>query len=198
MAWKDEQHFEADWWGSCLNTYGEETKQLSYFKRMGLKAESRDGKYPVIDLTGKTIIDIGGGPVSLLLKCVNFEHGMVIDPCMYPEWIKARYKIAKIDYLRAMAEETFWVPKFRVDEVWIYNVLQHVESPKKIIENAKEAGMIIRIFEWIEMPPSPGHPHTLTSKKLNTWLEGEGKVEDINENGCHGKCYYGIFKGNHY
>lgn len=197
MAWKDEQHFEANWWGNCINTFWEETKQLVYAKKMGLSYEMVEGKYPVIDLKGKSILDIGGGPVSMLLKCINIKRGDVIDPCNYPKWIDERYNEAKIGYIRAKGEDANLYDSI-FDEVWIYNVLQHVDDPKLIIENAKKVSKIIRIFEWIDNGVSPGHPHDLKEQKLNKWLNGIGKVEMLNENGCHGKAYYGIFLGNHY
>ena len=199
MSWKDEQHFESDWWGNCINTFWEETKQLVYAKKMGLKYDMFMGKYPVIDLKSISVLDIGGGPVSMLLKCINLSLGAVVDPCDYPKWIDARYEEAKIEYIRAKGEDVISKmddPIF--DEVWIYNVLQHVDDPKLIIENSKKVSKIIRIFEWIDNGVSPGHPHDLKEEKLNTWLGGIGKVEQLNESGCHGKAYYGRFRGSHY
>lgn len=200
MGWNDEQHFESDWWGNCVNTFWEETKQLVYAKRMGLKVYSKLGKFPLIDLQGKSVLDIGGGPVSMLLKCENLKRGVVIDPCNYPKWIDERYKEAYIVYKRMKGEDIGKDIESIIiyDEVWIYNVLQHVDDPRLIIENAKKISKIIRIFEWIDNGVSPGHPHDLKENLLNEWLGGNGKVEQLNEQGCHGKSYYGIFRGNHY
>jgi hypothetical protein len=199
MAWKDEQHFESDWWGNCLNTYQEETKQIVYAKRMGLKAEMVDGKYPVYDLKKVSVLDIGGGPVSMLLKCINKGKVAVIDPCDYPYWVDTRYKKAEILYEKRKGEDLLLGRTDQIiDEIWIYNVLQHVDNPKLIIENAKKVSKIIRIFEWIDTWVSPGHPHVLKEKTLNEWLGGVGKVEQLNESGCHGNSYFGVFKGSHY
>lgn len=198
MSWQDEQHFESDWWGNCVNTYWEETKQLVYAKKMGLQALMKEGKYPVFDLHNISVLDIGGGPVSLLLKCINF-NGMVVDPCDYPEWIVKRYNELNINYVKSKGEniDLFKSPML-FDEAWIYNVLQHVDDPQKIIENAIKVSKIIRIFEWVDNGVSPGHPHDLKESKLNEWLGGIGKVEQLNESGCRGKAYFGIFKGSHY
>jgi len=184
------QDWEREWWGTCQNTYGEETKQLLYADRMGLEL-FHDGKSPYnIDMKGASVLDIGGGPVSLLLKCVNVR-GIVLDPLPLPHWVKDRYALAGIDYHMIPAEdmnESGW------DEVWIYNVLQHVEQPEKVIRNAKKAGGLIRLFEWMDTPPNIGHPHSLSEEKLNEWLGGEGKVERFSgQNTCWGKAYYGIF-----
>ena len=74
----------------------------------------------------------------------------------------------------------------------------HREDTKKIIDNALKCSKVIRIFEWVEEPISDGHIHTLHEKELNKWLGGYGKTERLNENGCVGLAYYGIFKGDLY
>ncbi len=37
MPWDDDQQWESEWWGDCVNTFAEETKQLTYAKKMGLE-----------------------------------------------------------------------------------------------------------------------------------------------------------------
>lgn len=200
MEWKDHQDWEARWHGNCVNSYWEETKQIVYAHRMGMIPQQLDGKYPVYDLGGKSVLDVGGGPYSLLLKCINVK-GSVIDPAKYPKWTIDRYRNADIWHVRGPAEELkeykYGTPA-PFDEVWCYNVLQHTISPAQIIKNMMDVANVIRIFEWIETPPTAGHPHTLHEKSLNEWLKGVGKIENINENGCHGLCYYGVFAGKHY
>ena len=170
--WQDAQVWELRWWNNCTNTFGEELKQLFYADKMGLIA-TPDDKTPFrFTMQGKRILDIGGGPSSLLLKCVNVQ-GMVIDPLELPQWVIETY-----------------------DESWIYNILQHSENPEKIIQNAKRISKLIRIFEWIDTKANIGHPCSLTKDKLNHWLGGQGQIEQINGiSNCYGKAYYGIFKG---
>jgi len=189
-GWEKANKWEQGWWSTCQNTFGEETKQFLYAHRMGLTT-FHDGKSPFnFDMKGKSVLDVGAGPVSLLLKCVNVK-GMVIDPLDLPRWVIERYKAAGIEYAKVKAEdmkEKGW------DEVWIYNVLQHTDNPQKVIENAKKAGKLIRIFEWLETEANEGHPHILTEKKLNKWLGGEGKVEELKgQNTCWGKAFFGVF-----
>ncbi|MHC4464472.1 MAG: hypothetical protein ACYS30_24030, partial [Planctomycetota bacterium] len=60
MPWSEVQEWETSWWGKCINTYGEETKQLLYADRMGLQM-FHDGKSPFnIDVKGANVLDIGG------------------------------------------------------------------------------------------------------------------------------------------
>lgn len=196
QTWEQAQEWERKWHGDCINSYWEETKQIVYAKKMGLKLDMVEGKYPVIHLEGKSILDIGGGPYSLLLKSVHFSEGFVVDPCEYPEWVERRYETAGVQLLQIPAEQLEGLGEF--DEVWIYNCLQHTRDPEKIIKNAKEHARIIRIFEWIDIPVSDGHIHELKEKELNSWLGGNGKVENLNESGCYGRAYYGIFKGDYF
>ena len=193
--WIKAQEWEKNWHDNCVNSYWEETKQIVYARKMGLVLESVDGKYPVIDLKEKSVCDIGAGAYSLLLKTIHGSRLTAIDPCDYPEWTYERYKANNITFLKQQGED----PILEVfDEVWIYNCLQHTQNPQKIINNARSVSKIIRIFEWVENGISIGHPHNLTESELNVWLGGEGRVENLNENGCHGLAYYGIFKGNLY
>ena len=146
-----------------------------------------------LDVCSKSILDIGGGPVSMLLKANNIGRAKVLDPSRYPLWTYERYRSkgveVEINFGEALTDVEQW------DEVWIYNVLQHVNDPKLIIENARRAGKLIRIFEWIDIPAHEGHPHELKQDLLEEWLGGlKGTVEELNENGCIGRCFYGIFK----
>jgi len=194
MSWEDDQEFERQWWGSCENTFTEETKQLTYAYKMGLQCYSNAGKWPCYNLEGKNIIDIGGGPVSLLLKCENRGRTLVVDPCKYPAWIWSRYWETGIGYSILQGEKLSAPVDFECDEVWIYNVLQHTQDPELIIQNAKSLSPVIRIFEWIDIPAHLGHPQELKEENLNKWLDGEGTTEQLNENGCNGLSYYGVFE----
>lgn len=191
MSWKEDQAWEAKWWSTCQNTFGEEQKQLEYAPKMGLQV-IWDAQGPHIDCQGKTILDVGGGPVSLLLKCINLKKGVVIDPLSYPKWTIDRYKTAGIDFKALPGEE---IPLDTVyDEVWAYNLLQHVIDPAEIVRRMRKVSKIIRVFDWLEIGVAKGHPHNLTEEKMNEWYGGEGKVEKARI----GYSYSGIFLGDHY
>lgn len=199
MSWEDDQKFEKEWWGDCINTFTEETKQLTYGYKMGLTCYSNNGKWPCYNLEGKSVLDIGGGPTSMLLKCENRGRSKVADPCDYPSWVVNRYTEARIAYVKIQGEELLPGKKIpgkidKWDEVWIYNVLQHTEDPKRIIRNAKLLGKTIRIFEWLDIPAHEGHPQELKDYLLDMWLDGKGTTEWLNENGCYGRAYYGVFE----
>ena len=181
----DIHHFERTWWGNCCNTYGEETKQFVYANLMEIKRAYNSFVLPNI-----SVLDIGGGPVSMMLKCSGLKRGLVVDPINYPQWTKDRYRLANIDVKVLGGED---VEETGFDEVWIYNCLQHTIDPEKIIKNARAAAPVLRIFEWIDIPAHEGHPQELKEDKLNEWIGGKGGTAVLNQDGCHGRCYYGVF-----
>lgn len=196
-VWAEAQEIERTWWGDCVNTFQEESKQLTYAEKMGLVSVAGAGQWPLYDLAGKRVVDIGGGPVSMLLKSINFGGALVVDPCEYPEWVWDRYHEHGIATVCMPAEEYDCIEQW--DEAWIYNVLQHVQEPAKVIEVARKCAKTIRIFEWINIQPYPGHPHMLTQGDLDFWLSarhftpgpGSSVIEWLESFG--GVAYYGVF-----
>lgn len=177
---------EKSFWGDCTNTYGEDLKHYVYAKYMSIPQN-----YYSLDAQNKSILDIGGGPTSMMLKCYNLPKGKVVDPIAYPDWTVERYKSKNIEVLVDCAEnidESGW------DEVWMYNCLQHTIDPQKIIENAKKAAPVLRIFEWVDIPVHDGHPHELTEEGLNSWIGQKGQTVALAENNCYGRAYYGCFR----
>jgi hypothetical protein len=187
----DDLEFEKEFWGTCVNTFEEDQKHYVYAKYLGLEQMHYN-----FNANNKTILDIGGGPTSMLLKCKNLKYGKVVDPIEYPTWTKDRYTSHNIEVIVDSGEN---VNEKNWDEVWIYNCLQHVEDPNRIIQNALKAGKILRIFEWINLPPHPGHPHELTSSFFYNILKNVAKVKisgsvPLAENGCYGTAFYGVFE----
>ena len=182
----EDYEFEKEYWGDCCNTFDEDQKHYVYGRLMDLQRQH----YSFV-VNGKRILDIGGGPSSMLLKCVDLKGGMVVDPIQYPDWTVDRYAAKNIHVSVDVGEnvdETGW------DEVWIYNCMQHAIDPQRIIENAKRAAPILRLFEWIDIPAHDGHPHELTEANLNEWIGARGNVIQLSESGCYGKAYYGVFR----
>lgn len=180
--------FEEEYWGNCCNTFDEDQKHYVYAKFMGL-----DRIHYSFDVHGKRILDVGGGPSSMLLKCKNLKVGVVFDPIAYPEWTIHRYASMNIRVMIDKAEnldKTYDV----YDEAWIYNCLQHTEDPAKIIKNVFEKTSTLRIFEWINIPSHDGHPIHLTKEYLDSiiGMPGSGTVQ-LSESGCYGTAYYGVF-----
>jgi 2-polyprenyl-3-methyl-5-hydroxy-6-metoxy-1,4-benzoquinol methylase len=197
QSWIEAQTWELDWHlHQQFNTYNEETKQYIYASKMGLDPYQTN-YYNQIgwDFKRKTVLDVGGGEQSILLK-VKAQKRVVVDPLDYPLWTKMRYQEAGIEFLQIRGEDMQFADRFDIGI--IYNCLQHTENPQKIIHNMKACCNVIHLFEWVETGLSEGHIHDLTEKALNEWLGGYGKVEQLDQFPCIGRVYYGIFKGDRY
>lgn len=198
--WENAQDWELLWHGNCVNSLNEELKQLVYAEKMGLVRKPTPKTPYNFDLEGASVLDIGGGAYSMLLKCVNFKDSCVVDPLMdkYPQWVRDRYAVMGINTSCSKGEDIAFDPPKCWDECWIYNVLEHCEDPSKVASNARKFGKIVRVFEWVNTAINTGHLHTLTKENLDAWFGGEGKVEQVNRNGAVGTAYFGIFKGDHF
>jgi hypothetical protein len=183
----DELKYEMSYWGNCCNTFDEEQKQYVYARFMGLEVNHYKIQLPASD-----IMDVGGGPASMLLKVPNLIHGLVVDPIEYPDWTVQRYATNNITVRKAYGENILIDRNW--DEVWLYNCLQHVNDPEKIVKNCMRSGKVFRIFEWINTPVYEGHPHSLTKEMLDRWIGQSGGTVLLNESGCDGWAYYGCFK----
>ena len=180
--------FDSDWWGNCVNTLGYEIKQVVYAEKMGLiRTETHKSPF-VFDMFGASVIDIGGGPVSLLLKCINFS-GTVLDPsASYPRWVYDRYSSLGIEYVVDIAEN---LDDNGFDEAWIIDSLQHTVNPELVLRNAKKVAKRVRVFEWINTVSSRVSPHIITEHFLNRVLGIRGTTEYLNLFGYTGTAYYG-------
>jgi hypothetical protein len=178
--------FEEEYWGDCCNTFDEDQKHYVYAKYMGINKENY-----YFNVNGISVIDIGGGPTSMLLKTKNLSKGIVVDPILYPEWVYSRYDKKGIKYSVSRGED---IDYNGLDECWIYNCLQHVDDPSLIIKKSLESAKTLRLFEWINIPAHDGHPNELTKKDLDSWIGKNGNVIDLNESGCFGLAYFNIYK----
>lgn len=140
-------------------------KQNTYAKLLGIEIGSDDK----IDLKNKKILDVGCGPISMLLRCKHFSEAVGIEPNDYGEETDLIYQKHNVTKLKICAEELNLQQQY--DEIWMYDVLQHVYNPTLVLQNIKHAGNILRIFEWIDMPAYKGHPHILSQKIFIEALE---------------------------
>lgn len=166
-VWEKAQEFEHDWWGLEPGPrWGEEIeKQKTYARLMGLP--------PDLNMGDRKILDVGCGPVSMLLRAT---HGgaVGVDPLPMSEKTKANYAQANVSLFHGKAEE-FEPAKFSAttkhfDEGWMYNCLQHVDEPNEVMAMLLKAVDSVRIFEWIDTARNTGHPHILTPELFERWL----------------------------
>lgn len=183
--WDKAQRDELTYWMLPQAMTIEANKQFIYFHYMDL---------PSHDLDGKSILDLGGGMQSYLLNCRNFT-GVVVDPILRhcPRWVLDRYLESNITTVELPIEEYQTSTQF--DEVWIYNVLQHVLDPEECVAKARMYGKLVRVFEPVNRPADSKHPHVLTKEWLDAMFDADGTVKMIDDNPFYkGESYYGCFK----
>jgi glycosyltransferase involved in cell wall biosynthesis/2-polyprenyl-3-methyl-5-hydroxy-6-metoxy-1,4-benzoquinol methylase len=188
-VWEKATKFESNWWGLEPNQrwIDEVEKQNTYAKLMQL-SENFDLKVPT------TILDVGCGPTSILLR--TNRHGaqaVGVDPLPVSRNTLLKYKAANITFVNKKAEEG--IPEQEFDEAWIYNVLQHTDSPIIILNKLVKVAKIIRVFEWINTEANEGHPHILTVDLFETVFKDlekifwkTGKLNEKNLNGEYFAC----------
>jgi len=158
--------------------------QITYARLMGLfeaygnaGALERFHAYdcPVFDLGGRSVVDVAGGPCSLLLRCSRIGPARVVDPGAFPEWVVHRYDEHGI-YVAPIPAEDYAYPDGTVDEVWMYNALAHVCDPASVLRAAMKNCRVLRIVEGIECGTDVQHPHSLTAAGLADVLGPGGRV----------------------
>lgn len=84
------------------------------------------------------------------------------------------------------------------NEIWLFNVMQHVQDPEKFIEKAKRIGRTIRFFEPIDWPIEIYHPFSYTIDDYKRWFGGcvqfykGGSIKGFHES----NCAYGVWRAN--
>lgn len=154
--WKKAQAFEKNWWLTTPGWHHEEIRKGDIVGRMMLVDKG---------VPQKTVIDIGCGPFSLVQR-VPVKDSVCLDPIFY-DHLEAGYINRGIKRLYKCGED-LTPADGTFDEAWIYNCLQHVKDPQKIIENAMNVASVVRIFEWTYIPPYEGHLYELTPEMLST------------------------------
>lgn len=147
------------------------------------------------DFVGKTILEIGPGPLGITLLTEGFAEATIVEPLIDgwgPEY-RTYYEEKNIK-IETTPYEILEVGE--VDETWFFNVLQHVIHPEAQLIKAKETSKVVRIFEPINYPIEKAHPHLLT-KELFTDIFGEdfgnlyqgGSIPNFHS----ADCYYGTW-----
>jgi glycosyltransferase involved in cell wall biosynthesis len=185
-VWEQAQHYERDWWGTEPHKRWEEeiAKQKTYARLMGLPVD--------LNMGNTTILDVGCGPVSMLLRATHGGSAGV-DPLLMSDETKAKYAAADVALYNDKAED--FEPKKHFDEGWMYNCLQHVDDPNKVMAMLLRSVDSVRIFEWIDLPVCEGHPQMLTVEQFERWLpadEWECSIWNVGElrangNGAEGR-----------
>jgi SAM-dependent methyltransferase len=157
QTWEDAQAWEHAWWMDPTHRAArwkrEQEKQGVYAQLMDLPDSMRFNK--------KSLLDLGCGPVSLLFRTKTSGKRVAVDPLDFED--AKHYAQAGIERIYQKAEAVKLQRTFH--EVWIYNVLQHVEDVAAVLAQAKKytkQGGCIRLFEWLNVGQCEGHLQNLT------------------------------------
>lgn len=117
-------------------------------------------------VAGKAVLDLGCGPAGICARQeLMLARAVGVDPLTFDPEDEADYSVLGVERLRIPAEDlaSSAVAGERFDEVWCYNLLQHVMDPVAVLAAAR--AMLparVRLFEWVNVPPSVVHPHVIT------------------------------------
>lgn len=141
------------------------------------------------DLKGMNVIEIGPADFPALGYCANIgANSLIIEP-MPSDFLRRFNLPVSTD----MAEDAV----YNADEVWLFNVLQHVRDPYAIVERAKKQAKVIRFFEPINYGIDDCHPWNLTMEMFRDWFgdcvrhyKGNPQAEAFHTH----ECAYGIWR----
>lgn len=188
LRWEIAQTYECNWWKnkSIGNSF--------YYQHCA--DEIKDFLHGRKDINSSTnIIEVGSGPIGILTYLTESENRYAIDPLedyysTVPEFV--RFRDAQVNYIKAKGEDLdFEDQKF--DLVIMDNVLDHCESPEKVLDEIKRVikpggyiyfkqntynyyGKFIRKLMELFLIDK-GHPHTFTKSKLKKQIAKIGDIQ---------------------
>lgn len=165
--WASEQVWEKDWW------------QTTGIPQLAEEIVKQDRMARILNiphsLHNTSVIDIGCGPLSMLLRfpCV-YSKSAALDPMDYT-YINMEKQYSKLGIKRLIKKGEDLTPE---DGFWdislMYNCLQHVQDPVKIIHNCLNVSDKLLIFEWTKTPKCPGHPHEISKELIEHAVGSKG------------------------
>lgn len=131
------------------------------------------GSPPAVDgLSQMKILEVGPAFYpAVAFYPIRERH--VVEPLFpkFPAHIKENFTKAGIKvHTQPMEHTAFEENEF--DEVWCFNLLQHVIDPSETLKKCLHAGKVLRVFEPIDYPIEPHHPHAFTAEWFREQLPG--------------------------
>lgn len=144
-----------------------------------------------LNLKNKTILEIGPARIAALLYCNNYESAFIVEPTEYEDAIQL-YSDKPITFIRETYEDC---ESPKVDEIWLFNVLQHIIDPDAFVEKCKKNCKVIKFFEPINTPIEIHHPHSFTFDDYIEYFGDSVKLYNGSTEKYHtADCVYGIYK----
>jgi hypothetical protein len=153
--WQEAQRVERVWWE---RTATEGMIDAGHHWLCGL-LDIRDAT-----VAGLSVTDLGCGPSPIVRRSdLSLSRRVCVDP------LAAMFSASdEAELATCCAEDYRGEP---TDEVWGYNVLQHVRDPLAVLAVARRtATRRIRWFEYLDTPEEVHHPHVVTLEMLGAAL----------------------------
>lgn len=146
-------------------------------------------KIPLIN--DRVVIEIGPADFPALMFC-DTRESIVIEPMPSP-FLKQICERCKIMLITTPVED-LCMP--RAQEIWVFNVLQHVIDPEWFIKQCKII-KTVRFFEPINQPACEYHPHSPIEEDFRRWFGDCVRIyDDKLPNFFDDKCAYGTWINN--
>jgi len=146
-----------------------------------------------VNQKGKSIAEVGCGPYPSVLYC-SYSLAVLYEPLGYDALRVAAVDKEGVVWFQQAFEDVIRPP--HTDELWLFNCLQHVRDPEKVVEKAKETSRVIRFFEPIDFGTSEPHPHTFSIDDFTRWFGQANRYKGGSAEGFHtADCAYGSWYG---
>lgn len=134
----------------------------------------KDLNLPYLDLTDKTVVEIGAGPISVL-TCLRAAKKIAVEP-LWPKYAEY-FELAKdIEWHNSVGEHTGLEYGIH-DVVLIINALDHMCDPAAVIAEAlnllKPSGYlgVITCIDNALHNPHPAHKINIDGSLLHLWVD---------------------------
>jgi hypothetical protein len=143
-----------------------------------------------LNLNNKSILEIGPARVAALLYCNNYAPSYIVEPTIYDDY-ENLYGGKNITFIRDIYEDC---ESPKVDEIWLFNVLQHIVDPDIFIEKCKKNAKVIKFFEPIDTPIEVHHPHSFTYDDYKKYFGDSVNLYNGSTEIFHtANCVYGTY-----
>lgn len=153
--WQLAQKWELMWATQEEQKSMRETYSKIYMQLFGYDIEK--------DFQGKTILEIGCGMFPTALWATGKKKATVVDPLTKQFSMDVHHYWNDNNIFAVPEKFEYWNRTEFFDEVWLFNVLQHVFDPELLLERLKGSGSNVRVFECVDVPADDKHhPHMIT------------------------------------
>lgn len=143
----------------------------------------------------ENVIEVGCADFPALRYMSPLINCFIVDPMPSVELVRFVNTHKGVNLISHPFESMKGTERLKDFEIWMFNVLQHVQDPEAFIALAKTA-KTVRYFEPIDTGTAPYHPHSFSKMDFERWFPGVNNFYNEKGNECFhdGPCCYGVYK----